>query len=125
MKLMRSLVTSFHRNGLTTTMRHRAILSAAILWTVAHAGCTEPPAAPPPDAPWLDVKQQIELTKQNDVRLRTLAVRNLGNLGAQAAEAVPRLETLAADPNPKVSEHAREALEKIKAAMGQPSDESR
>jgi hypothetical protein len=100
-------------------MSNRAILSAAVLWTAALVGCSETSTQPPPDAPWLDVKQQIELTRQNDVRLRTLAVRNLGNLGAQAAEAIPRLETLASDPDPKVSEHAREALAKIKAATGQ------
>jgi hypothetical protein len=106
-----------------TNVRYREFLYVATLCSAMLAGCSGPPAAPPPDAPWLDVKQQIELTKQNDVRLRTLAVRNLGNLGAQAAEAIPRLETLASDPNPKVSEHAREALAKIKAATGQTSDE--
>jgi hypothetical protein len=100
------------------------ILFAAVLLTAAVIGCSEPAAAPPPDAPWLDPKQQIELLNQNDHRLRILAARNLGNLGAQAAEAIPHLEKMAADPDPKLSQNAREALEKIRAASDQPTGKS-
>jgi HEAT repeat protein len=87
--------------------------------TAAFVGCSEPAAAPPPDAPWLDPKQQIELLNQSDNRLRMLAARNLGRLGAQASEAIPHLEKMAEDPDPKVSQNAREALEKIRAASSQ------
>lgn len=85
---------------------------SALVW----AGCSEPPAKPPQDAPWLDASQQIELLKQKDDRLKALAARNLGNLGAEATGAIPLLEELTRDPNPKVSESASQALEKIRSA---------
>lgn len=88
----------------------------AALSAIACAGCSEPTAEPPQDAPWLDASEQIELLKQKDSRLQALAARNLGNLGLQAAEAIPKLEELSRHPNPKVSESARQALEKIRAA---------
>ena len=97
-------------------------LLAAVLLAAALVGCSEPAAAPPPNAPWLDAKKQIELLNQNDARIRMLAARNLGRLGAQAAEAIPHLEKMAADPDPKVSQNAREALEKIRGASSRPAD---
>lgn len=87
------------------------------LSAIACVGCSDPPPEPPQDAPWLDTSQQIELLKQKDARLKALAARNLGNLGAEAAQAIPELEKLIHDPNPKVSESASQALEKIRAAM--------
>jgi hypothetical protein len=98
------------------------MLFAAVLLTAAIIGCSEPTATPPPDAPWLDAKQQIELLNQNDARLRMMAARNLGRLGAQAAEAIPHLEKMAEDSDPKVSQFAREALEKIRAASSQSAE---
>jgi hypothetical protein len=98
------------------------MLFAAVLLTAAVIGCSEPAAAPPADAPWLDPKQQIQLLNQNDNRLRILAARNLGRLGERAAEAIPHLERMAADSDPKVSQNAREALEKIRAATGQSTE---
>lgn len=109
-----------HGGQATRMSAYAALLAAASLWLSAAAGCSsEPDAAPPPNAPWLDPKQQIELLNQKDIRLRILATRNLGNLGAQASEAIPRLEAMTSDPNPKVSQNAREALEKIKAATAE------
>jgi hypothetical protein len=44
-------------------------------------------------------------------------------MGATAIDAVPQLEKLAqGDPQPKVRENAREALERIRAAAGSSSE---
>ena len=89
----------------------------------AISGCKKAP--PPPDpakAPWLDPKAQIEALKNGDFRIRGMAAYNLGNLGAQAADALPELEQLAKDdPNPKVRENARVAAEKVQSATGKQS----
>jgi hypothetical protein len=71
-------------------------------------------------APWLyDPKSQIELLKNEDYRLRSAGALNLGNMGANAAEALAALDKLAKDdPNPKVREKAAAAAEKIRAATG-------
>jgi HEAT repeat protein len=71
-------------------------------------------------APWLyDPKSQIDILKNEDYRLRSAAAFNLGNMGAQAAEALPALDKLAKDdPNLKVREKARVAAEKIRAVTG-------
>jgi hypothetical protein len=45
-----------------------------------------------------------------------MAARNLGNMGAAAKVAIPELERLSDDKNPKVREMVAEALHKIRAA---------
>jgi HEAT repeat protein len=68
----------------------------------------------------LDPKVQTESLKSNDYRVRGLAAHHLGNIGADAAEAVPHLEKLAKDdPEAKVRQNAAKALQKIRAAQGQ------
>jgi hypothetical protein len=84
------------------------------------AGCGKapPPVTDPAKAPWLlDANMQMNGLKNRDFRIRGLSAFNLGNMGSRAAEAIPLLEKLAKDdPNPKVREKAREALEKIQPA---------
>jgi prepilin-type processing-associated H-X9-DG protein len=100
-----------------------ALLSSVCL----ESGCEQ--AAPSvtdfAKAPWLfDPQSQIDLLKHEEYRLRRLAASNLGNMGALAAEALPSLERLAkTDPEFKVRDSAREAAAKIRAAMGQSSNE--
>jgi hypothetical protein len=85
------------------------------------SGCKKPPPAVTDlsKAPWLDPKVQAENLKSNDMRLRGLAAINLGKIGAPAADAIPALEKLAqSDPEQKVRDLSREAIEKIQAASG-------
>ena len=93
-------------------LRHR-VVDLSILAVVV-AGCSQ---APPPvssdKVPWLDVDKQIELLDEGDYRLRTLAARNLGKLGADAEKAIPRLEALANDSESKVRAVAKESLDQI------------
>jgi len=99
---------------------HRLTASALLLLSVLACGCgkSTPPASDPASAPWLlDPQSQIKGLKDSDYRVRGLAAFNLGNMGSKAAEAAPLLEKLARDdPQEKVRENAREALEKIRGA---------
>jgi len=84
-------------------------------------GCEKAPptATDLSKAPWLDPKVQAEGLKSCDMRLRGLSALNLGNIGAPAAEAIPALEKLAqSDPEQKVRDLSKEAVEKIRAASG-------
>jgi hypothetical protein len=94
--------------------------SAVALAAAFVAGCEQQAPAPvdPAKAPWLyDPKSQIDGLASRDMRLRAVSAYNLGNMGALAAEAAPQLEKLAQDdPEPKVRDQARQALEKIRAA---------
>jgi HEAT repeat protein len=83
-------------------------------------GCSGESPAPADlsQTPWLDPKVQVEGLKSKEVRIRAASVINLGNIGADAAAAIPELEKVAAsDPEPKVRAKAAEALEKINAAQ--------
>jgi HEAT repeat protein len=87
------------------------------------AGCEKspPPVTDPAKAPWLlDPQSQIDGLQNSDFRIRGLSAFNLGNMGDKAAETIPALEKIAqSDPNPKVRENARGAIEKIKSASDQ------
>jgi HEAT repeats len=99
------------------------VVLLAVLGSVA--GCEKAPPAviDPSKTPWLDPTTQLEGLKNEDFRIRGLSAFNLGNLGAKAADAIPQLEKLATnDPNPKVRQNAAEAIDKIQAATGQPSE---
>lgn len=99
---------------------HRRTASALLLLAVFASGCgkSTPSAADPANAPWLfDPQSQIKSLKDGDYRVRGIAAFNLGNMGAKASDAIPLLEKLSRDdPNEKVRENAREALEKIRGA---------
>ncbi len=86
---------------------------------VVALGCAEP-TPPKTDLPWRNVDEQTKLLKNSDFRIRALAAFNLGNLGAAAKDAVPKLQQLKEDPEPKVRKAAETALTKIKSAQ-QPS----
>ena len=96
-----------------------ACVGLAIMAAVVCFGCNRAPQAETPqDAPWLDPAAQVELLKTGDYRLQVLAAKNLGNLGAQAADSVPELEKLRDDPNPKVRHAVRAAIGEIMQATG-------
>jgi hypothetical protein len=99
-------------------MFHKLLL----LFSMALIGCEQATPLPtdPAKAPWLlDPQSQIDSLKDNDLRIRGIAAFNLGNMGASAEKAIPDLEKLAKDdPEPKVRESAKEAIEKIRAATG-------
>ena len=102
-------------------MSNRAAQFLIVGAAVIFGGCREQPELPADlsKAPWLDPKAQMEGLRSSDFRIRGISAFNLGNMGARATEAVPELERLAAnDPEPKVRENAREAVEKINAASG-------
>ena len=93
----------------------------ALLVLGVSAGCEQAPptAADLSKSPWLDPKVQIEGLNNSDKVIRGVSAYNLGNIGAPAADAVPRLEQLAKDdPEPKIRENAAKALEKIHAELG-------
>ena len=103
-------------------LRHRAV-DLSILAVVV-AGCSQaPPSVSSDKVPWLDVDKQIELLDESDYRLRALAARNLGKLGADAEKAIPRLEALVNDPESKVRDAANESLDQIRAAIGEENTE--
>lgn len=112
--------------GLTRRAFGRVAGAMLLLVVGTIGGCEKspPPVTDPAKAPWLlDPKLQIEGLKNGDFRIRGLSAFNLGNMGAKAADAIPDLEKLSKDdPNPKVRENAREALEKIRAATDKTSE---
>ena len=75
-------------------------------------GCQKSPPVRT-DLPWQKPEEQLKLLDDSDFRVRALAAYNLGNMGAQAAGAVPRLEALKNDPNLKVQKAVELALQKI------------
>lgn len=84
-------------------------------------GCDRAPdvAEPTPEtAPWLFPDEQMKLLAAPDFKVRALAARNLGKMGAAAEPAIPELEKLLEDDNEKVRDIAQEALDKIRAALG-------
>ena len=108
-----------------TSAKRSAPLTRRRIWLLLLlvAGCRK---APPPAAvdlsrtPWLDPKVQIEGLTSRESIIRGASAFNLGNIGADAADAVPQLERLAQnDPEPKVREQAAAALGKIRSALGQ------
>jgi len=92
---------------------------ACLLLTMCLVGCgkSKPAAVDISQTPWLDPQVQISSLKEKDRRIRSMAARNLGNIGAKAALALPELERLAReDPDTKVRERAKDAIDKIRAA---------
>jgi hypothetical protein len=107
-------VSKLRRSSLRDVLR-TAVLVALVALT---AGCGgEPPPLPLEKPPWLIPMEQIKLLTHDDARIRKLAAKNLGRIGAGAAEAIPELENLRDDEDPKVSKAAVEAIEKIRAAI--------
>ena len=101
-------------------LRFRAAILTLFAVVALFSGCkqSQQPVTDAAKAPWLlDPQSQIKSLKDGNFRIRGIAAFNLGNMGAKAAEAVPALDRLAhEDPNDKVRENAREAVEKIRAA---------
>jgi HEAT repeat protein len=63
--------------------------------------------------PSVRVLMEVLKNRECDVFQRTLAVRALAEIGAEARTAVPTLEAAVGDPNQEISSAAREALERI------------
>jgi HEAT repeat protein len=69
-------------------------------------------------APAKDLQNHLKQLESDQVPARSIAVSRLGEMGAEAAEALPKLEDMAAnDPNSRVRIKAQEAVQKIKAAQ--------
>ena len=98
-----------------------ALCLALAIAAAAVVGCD---TAPPPvtdlsKTPWLDPKVQAKGLSDGDKRIRGLSAFNLGNIGAPAADAIPALQKLAQDdPDAKVRELSKQALERIRANVG-------
>jgi hypothetical protein len=98
---------------------NRTLSAGALFVLTLVCGCGDSPQAPADlsKAPWLDPLVQIEGLKSSDARIRGASVRNLGHIGAAAADAIPQLEKLAKDdPEPKIRDSASKAVEKIRSA---------
>ncbi len=88
-----------------------------LLITVGCGGSTKPTVEPSPEkTPWLFPEPQIELLKSDDYRVRGLAAKNLGRMGAKAEIAIPALEKLLENKNeePKVRAVIEKALKQIR-----------
>lgn len=98
----------------------QSLLVLVLLAQLPLLGCGRPSAPLETDlskTPWLDPQMQVKSLQESDPRVRGLAAQNLGNLGAKAVSALPDLERIAEnDPDQKVRERARSAVDKIKAA---------
>ena len=108
------------RRGVKPDFAAAVWLSLVGLLALMAVGCSDPepePVPTPETTPWLFPEQQIELLESSDDRVKILAARNLGKLGAKAADAIPKLEKLGDDDNAKVREAAEQALEKIRTEM--------
>lgn len=85
------------------------------------SGCTgsEQPTETTPETgtPMADPNKQLELLGDQQAKVRRMAAKNLGAMGAAAEVAVPKLEEVAGnDPDEKAREAASQALQKIRAA---------
>jgi hypothetical protein len=101
-----------------TMGKSKVILGFMVILVSAGCGRSPQTSEPTPEiAPWLYPQKQIELLKAADFKARAMAARNLGNMGAAAEVAIPELEKLLEDENPKVRVIAKEALEKIRAVV--------
>lgn len=88
---------------------------AAGLWAAGGCGRSAEEPAADGTSPWRDPAVQIKLLSERDTRVRCLAIRNLERMGADARSAIPALEKLRRDPNPKIQAAVAKALEKIQA----------
>jgi hypothetical protein len=92
-------------------MKHLA-LCTAVLTTLALVGCGTDAGlghSPPAD----QVGQLTAALEHGDDEARQEAAEELGEMGAEAEEAVPALEDAVEDPVPEVSDAAADALQKI------------
>lgn len=69
----------------------------------------------PEGTPMADPNKQLELLSDQQAKVRRMAAKNLGEMGAAAEVAIPKLEELAEnDPDEKAREAASEALQQIR-----------
>ena len=111
--------SSFHASKRGQFSRNFA--TVMLLAAASISGCKKspPPVTDPAKMPWLDPQSQIKGLKDDDYRIRGLSAFNLGNMGAKATDAISELKRLAKDdPEPKVRERAKEAIDKIRSAAG-------
>ena len=89
--------------------------TAASLLVLGAPGCGQPPPpAAVENAPHRDPAKQIELLNSNDPVVQLLAIDNLRRLGPEAAVALPELEKMKGDSDPRVQKAARDAIDAIR-----------
>lgn len=99
------------------TFLRSLLYSWACLATIG-CGNAAPEVQPDPETtPWLFPEPQMELLDADDVRVRGLAVKNLGKMGARAEPAIPQLEKLREDPDENIRALAEKALADIRADL--------
>ncbi len=64
----------------------------------------------------IDVSRTINLLSHREPRVRISNAFILGELGAEASSAIPALEKLTNDPDPRVQQAATDAIAKIQGA---------
>lgn len=91
------------------------ILFAIIFPCTLFLGCGDDSVKPAQEeeVQWKDPAKQIELLEAKEPLVRRMAAGNLGRMGADAKDAIPALEKLKDDPDPKVQEDAKKAIELI------------
>ncbi len=95
------------------------LLACALLVTAIGCGSSKPKVMPIPPPEAEDIKELIsQLAKKRKVGMvediRLPSAKRLGDAGPAAKDAIPALEKMAADKDPKVKEAANEALKRIK-----------
>ncbi len=90
-----------------------------LLLLFSAVGCGEPavPTVEPTaeTTPWLFPEPQIKLLTEKDFRVRGLAAKNLGRMGAKAEVAIPALEKLLEnEKEPNIRAVVEEALQQIR-----------
>lgn len=106
-------------NSFATAFR-RILLCPLVLIATVGCGDGTPDVEPDPTTtPWLFPEPQMELLTSDDVRVRGLAIKNLGKMGARAEPAIPELEKLQEDEDEKIRALAEKALAEIRADLGE------
>lgn len=98
----------------------KTFLGLLILLLSSGCGSPTPTVEPTPESmPWLFCEPQIELLSENDFRVRGLALKNLEKLGTEAESAIPAIEKLLDDKEPKIRALAERVLKTIREAVAE------
>lgn len=98
----------------------KALLGLTLFLFSVGCGSQTPTVEPTPEStPWLFPEPQIELLANDDFQVRGLAVKSLEKMGAKAEIAIPALEKLLEDKEPKIRVLAERALKTIREELGE------